>query len=113
MTAASGPAMYWPKSITRRPSSAPTRDLFAARELLEALPLQDFTHVQVALRIYPDAVRAPELARFVAPLAAETPNQITVEIEHADVVFQLRDVCYAVAVDVHIRGPLEVEPHAD
>src|SRR5438445_13601296 len=24
MTAASGPAMYWPKSITRRPSSAPT-----------------------------------------------------------------------------------------
>ncbi len=87
--------------------------LLASCELLEALAFQDFTDVQIALRIGPDGVRSPELTGCVAALAAEPPNQVPVEIQDTHVVFEFRDVRDALAVDVHVGWPLQVDPHAD
>src|SRR5215472_2273788 len=82
-------------------------------ELLQPLTFQHFAHVHVADAIDPDSVWSPELAWRVAALAAETTDQVAVQIADADVVFELRDVDDPFAVNVHVGRALHLRPHVE
>ena len=53
---------------------------------------EDFGNIQVADRVGPDAMWAPELARIVATFTPKTANQVTLQIDNADSVFQFGSI---------------------
>src|SRR6266516_1730849 len=82
-----------------------------ARELLQSSPFEDFGNIQVADRVGPDAMWAPELTRIVAAFTPEAANHVALQIDDADAVFQLGHVHHTVGADVQFRRPLEAGPH--
>src|SRR5262249_47468399 len=82
-----------------------------ASKFLQARALEHFRNVQVTHGIRPDPVRAPELARIVAPLTAKTADHVALEIDNADAVLELRHVHDAVGANVQLRRALEAGPH--